>query len=109
MVKGVLAHMFQASHDLGNPFVNSTPFDEWNLQIQSYREKVVVDRKDNEFSRLFIRQKGMCPICNQGLGYLTSFNLEIHNLRPFFENSEVHGNLLHKSLVHFCCLVIARK
>lgn len=109
MVKGVPAHMFRASRDLGNPFVNSTPFDEWNLQIQSYREKVVVDRKDNEFSRLFIRQKGMCPICNQGLGYLTSFNLEIHNLRPFFENSEVHGNLLHKSLVHSWCLVIARK
>jgi len=79
MVKGVPAHMFRTSQDLGNPFVNSTSFDEWNLQIQSYREKVMVDKKDNEFSRLFIRQKGMCPICNQGLGYLTSFNLEIHN------------------------------
>jgi len=71
--------MFRASRDLGNPFVNSTPFDEWNLQIQSYREKVMVDKKDNEFNKLFIRQKGMCPICNQGLSYLTSFNLEIHN------------------------------
>jgi hypothetical protein len=67
----------------------------------------VVDRKDNEFSRLFIHQKGMCPICNQSLGYLTSFNLDIHNQRPFFENLEVHGNLLHKSLVHSWCLVIA--
>ncbi len=54
MVKGVPTHMFRACRDLGNPFVNSTPFDEWNLQIQSYQEKVVVDRKDNEFSRLFI-------------------------------------------------------
>jgi hypothetical protein len=108
-IKGVHAHMFRTSHDLGNPFVNSTPFDEWSLQIQSYWEKVVVDMKDNEFCRMFIHQKGMCPICNQGLGYLTSFNLKIHNLRPFLENSEVHGNLLHKSLVHSWCLFIARK
>jgi hypothetical protein len=53
-VKSVPAHMFRASCDLGNPFVNSTPFDEWNLQIQSYREKVMVDKKDNDFSKLFI-------------------------------------------------------
>jgi hypothetical protein len=39
----------------------------------------------------------------------TSFNLEIHNMRPFFENSEVHGNLLRKSLMHSWCLIIARK
>jgi hypothetical protein len=81
----------------------------WNLQIQRYWEKAVVDKKDNEFSKLFIPQKGMCPICNQGLGYLTTFNLKIHNLRPFFENSKVHGNLLHKSLVHSWCLVITQK
>jgi hypothetical protein len=31
-----ITHMFRASCDLGNPFVNSTPFDEWNLQIQSH-------------------------------------------------------------------------
>ena len=105
MVKGVPAHMFRASRDLGNPFVDPTPFDEWNLRIQSYRENFVVDGKGNEFSRLFIRQKGMCPVCSQGLGYLTSSNLEIRNLRPFSEDPEVHGNLLHKSLVHSCCLV----
>nr|YP_009040961.1 ORF622 [Tetraphis pellucida]AIB08452.1 ORF622 [Tetraphis pellucida] len=107
MVKGVPAHMFRASRDLGNPFVDPTPFDQWNLQIQSYREIFVVDGKGNEFSRLFIRQKGMCPVCSQGLGYLTSSNLEIHNLRPFSENPEVHGNgnLLDKSLVHSWCLV----
>jgi hypothetical protein len=54
MVKGVHFHMFRTSHDLGNSFVNSTMFDEWNLQIQSYQEKVVVDMNDNEFSKLFI-------------------------------------------------------
>lgn len=105
MVKGVPAHMFRASRDLGNPFVDPTPFDEWNLRIQGYRERVVVDRRGNEFSKLFIRQKGMCPVCNQGLGFLTSSDLEIHNLRPFSENPEVHGNLLHKTLVHSGCLV----
>jgi RNA-directed DNA polymerase len=107
MVKGVPAHMFRASRNLGNPFVDPTPFDEWNLRIQSYREIFVVDGRGNEFSRLFICQKGMCPICSQGLGYSTSSNLEIHNLRPFSDNSEVYGNgnLLHKSLVHSWCLV----
>jgi len=49
--------------------------------------KGCVDKKDNELNRLFIHQKGMCPICNQGLGYLINFNLEIHNMQPFFENS----------------------
>jgi len=49
MVKGVIIHMFQAFHDMGNPFVNSTMFDEWNLQIQSYQEKVVVDKNDDDF------------------------------------------------------------
>jgi RNA-directed DNA polymerase len=106
MVKEVPAHMFRASRDLGNPFVDPTPFDEWNLRIQSYRE-IFVDGKGNEFSRLFIRQKGICPVCNQGLGSLTSSNLEIHNLRPFYKNPEVlgNGNSLHKSLVHSWCLV----
>jgi RNA-directed DNA polymerase len=106
MVKEVPAHMFRVSRDLGNPFVDSTPFDEWNLRIQSYRE-IFVDGKGNEFSRLFIRQKGICPVCNQGLGYSTSSNLEIHDLRPFYKNSEVPGNdnPLHKSLVHSWCLV----
>ena len=106
MVKEVPAHMFRASRDLGNPFVNPTPFDEWNLRIQSYRE-ILVDGKGNEFSRLFIRQKGICPVCNQGLGPLTSSNLKIHNLRPFYKNPEVpgNGNSLHKSLVHSWCLV----
>jgi len=106
MVKEVPAHMFRASRDLGNIFVDSTPFDEWNLRIQSYRE-ILVDGKGNEFSRLFIRQNGICPVCNQGLGYSTSSNLEIHDPRPFSKNSEVpgDGNLLHKSLVHSWCLV----
>jgi hypothetical protein len=54
----------------------------------------VVDKKDNEFSRLFIHQKGMCPICNRGLGNLTNFNLKIHNMWPFFENLEAHGNFI---------------
>jgi hypothetical protein len=92
--------MFRASRDLGNPFVDPTSFDEWNLRIQSYRE-IFVDGKGNEFSRLFIRQKGICPVCNQGLGSLTSSNLEIHNLWPFYKNPEVlgNGNSLHKSLV----------
>jgi hypothetical protein len=49
--------MFWTSRDLGNPFVNSTSLDEWNLQIQGYWEKVVVNNKDNEFIRLFIHQK----------------------------------------------------
>lgn len=106
MVKEVPAHMFRAFRDLGNPFVDPTPLDKWNLRIQSYRE-IFVDGKGHEFSRLFRRQKGICPVCNQGLGSLTSSNLEIHNLRPFYKNPEVPGtgNSLHKSLVHSWCLV----
>ncbi len=61
MVKGVHDHMFRTFRNLGNPFVNSTPFDEWNFQIQSYQKEVVVDRKDNEFNRLFIYQESMKP------------------------------------------------
>jgi RNA-directed DNA polymerase len=106
MVEEVPAHMFRAFRDLGNPFVDPTPLDKWNLRIQSYRE-IFVDGKGHEFSRLFRRQKGICPVCNQGLGSLTSSNLEIHNLRPFYKNPEVPGtgNSLHKSLVHSWCLV----
>jgi hypothetical protein len=42
VVKGVPTHMFQTFHDLRNPFVNSTPFDETFLApTNSFKQDIL--------------------------------------------------------------------
>jgi len=103
--KPVPAQMFSPSKALveSTYYIDDSPFNQYNLKIVKLRsKKKSVDR----WSLLYKRQKGLCSICGQSLGYLISENLEIHHLKKVSQldvddsNSKDINNL---QLVHKSC------
>ena len=104
--KPVPAHMFSPNKNLieSSYFISETPFNEYNTSIVNLRGGKMF-KNFNNWSLLYKRQKGVCPICNTGLGYLSSENLEIHHLKRIADldvddpllNDVTNLQLIHKS------------
>ena len=79
--KPVPAHMFKPNKNLieSSYFISEMPFNEYNTNIVDLRGGKMF-KNFNNWSLLYKRQKGVCPICSTELGYLSSENLEIHHL-----------------------------
>lgn len=75
------AHMFAPTKELidGNYYIDEQPFTNYNLNINELRYSN--DKYVNKYSLLYKKQKGICPICNEGLGYINSIELEIHHFK----------------------------
>ena len=78
-------------------------FNEYNLKVVKLRSR---EKSVDKWSLLYKRQKGLCCICGQSLGYLISENLEIHHLKKVSQLDV--GNLSLKDinnlqLVHKSC------
>lgn len=83
--KPIPAQMFSPSKALveSTYYIDDSLSNEYNLKVVELRskEKKSVDK----WSLLYKRQKGLCSICEQNLGYLISENLEIHHLKRVSE------------------------
>jgi RNA-directed DNA polymerase len=75
------AQMFAPSKNLidGNFYIDEQAFTDYNLNIYELRHNK--SKYVNKYSLLYKNQNGICPICNQGLGYFNSTDLEIHHLK----------------------------
>jgi hypothetical protein len=58
-------------------YVNPEESIKYNTKTVAFRSKE--DTSSNNWSQLYNLQKGFCPLCNQGLGYLLEDALEIHH------------------------------
>lgn len=99
--KPVPAQMFNPNKDLIESiyFIDETPFNEYNTNIVHLRGGKMF-KNFNNWSLLYTKQKGVCDICNTGLGYLTTENLEIHHLKRVDDsllNDITNLRLVHKS------------
>jgi len=78
--KPVPAQMFSPSKALVKSiyYTDDSLFNEYNLKVVKLRSK---EKSVDRWSLLYKKQKGLCCICGQSLGYLISENLEIHHLK----------------------------
>lgn len=80
----VPAHMFCPNKKLikSSYYIDESAFIEYNLKIVKLRFK---EKSVNKWSLLYEKQKGVCDICRNDLGYLISENLEIHHIKKVSE------------------------
>jgi RNA-directed DNA polymerase len=73
----VPAHMFKTSPKLRSTskYVCGQEHTGWHERIVSLRSQ----SWSNNWTELYKRQKGLCPLCKGSLGYLLEENLEIHH------------------------------
>ena len=74
------AQMFSPTKDLtsSNYYISEQVFTNYNLKINERRQKG--GKYVNKYNLLYKNQNGKCIICNQGLGYINSIELEIHHI-----------------------------
>jgi hypothetical protein len=99
--KPMPAHMFKALNEVLKVsfYKTSEPHRKWAVGIFSRRN---IRETSNNWSELYKKQKGVCYVCKQSLGYLLEENLEIHHLKqvilaPLEVNKIDNLRLLHKS------------
>ena len=101
----VPVHMYCPSTNLikSTYYIDEAIFIEYNLKIVKLRSK---EKSVNKWSLLYEKQKGVCYICGNSLGYLILENLEIHHLKRV-SDSDVRDVGLHDinnlRLVHKSC------
>jgi len=101
----VPAHMYCPSKNLikSTYYIEEVMFNEYNLKIVKLRSK---EKSVNKLSLLYEKQKGVCDICGNSLGYLLLENLEIHHLRKVsdldVQDPSLH-NINNLRLVHKLC------
>jgi len=86
-------------------FIIEIAFNEYNTNIENLRGGKML-KNFNNWSLLYKRQKGVCPICNTGLGYLSSENLEIHHLKRVADldvNDPLLNDIKNLQLIHKSC------
>jgi RNA-directed DNA polymerase len=105
--KSVPAQMFNPSKNLieSNYFIDEMAFNEYNTNIVNLRNGKIF-KNFNNWSLLYIKQKGVCAICETGLGYLLAENLEIHHLKRVADldiNDSLLNDIQNLQLVHKSC------
>jgi len=78
--KPVPAQMFSPSKALikSTYYIDNSLFNEYNVKVVKLRSK---EKSVDRWSLLYKKQKGLCCICGESLGYLISENLKIHHLK----------------------------
>jgi RNA-directed DNA polymerase len=78
--KLVPAQMFSPSKTLvkSTYYIDDSLFNEYNVKVVKLRSK---EKSVDRWSLLYKRQEGLCCVCGQSLGYLTSENFEIYHLK----------------------------
>ena len=101
MTSGVPAQTFKPTKQLLEEswYVNQSNSVNWNVYInQKFNAKF-----SNLWTKLYNKQKGLCPLCNYDLGYFNSENLEVHHKKQV----SIYPELVHKfenlQLVHKSC------
>ena len=106
LVKGIPAHMLRAPQNMLNTpiYIDSTPYEEWSTYIFKRRNS---GKSSNNWSDLYKKQKGVCMVCEESLGYLLEENLEIHHVKPLSTNKESKdvNNIKNLWLIHKSCHV----
>lgn len=76
----VPAHTLKTSKDLRNTsqYIDGLSHLEWHNSMIARRSSTA--DTSNNWTELYKRQKGICPLCNTPLGYLLEENLEIHHM-----------------------------
>jgi hypothetical protein len=59
-------------------YIDDSLFNEYNVKVVKLRSK---EKSVDRWSLLYKRQEGLCCVCGQSLGYLTSENFEIYHLK----------------------------
>lgn len=88
--------------ELMNPFIHFETKSQWSTRISKLRYKL---GNLNIMATLFNKQKGVCPICHEPLGYLNNSNFEIHHIKQrslFFDLKEA-DKIENKQLLHVNC------
>jgi RNA-directed DNA polymerase len=105
----VPAHTLKTSKALRSTskYVDSSSHLIWYERMVASRSKTT--DSSNNWTELYKRQKGLCPVCNTSLGYLLEDNLEIHHVGSIANaaktNSSSHrvNRLDNLMLVHKTC------
>jgi group II intron reverse transcriptase/maturase len=105
--KFVPTHMLNPNKNLieSSYFISETPFNEYNTNIVDLQGGKMF-KNFNNWSLLYKRQKGVCPICNTGLGYLSSENLEIHHVKKVADldiDDQLLNDITNFQLLHISC------
>lgn len=105
--KLVPAHMFNPNKNLieSSYFISETLFNEYNTNIVDLKGGRMF-KNFNNWSLLYKKQKGVCSICNAGLGYLSSENLEIHHLKRVADldvDDPLLSDVINLQLIHQPC------
>lgn len=104
LVKGIPAHMLRAPQKMLNTpiYIDSTPYEEWSTYIFERRNS---GKSSNNWSDLYKKQKGVCMVCEESLGYLLEESLEIHHVKPLSENKENKSvnDITNLWLIHKSC------
>ena len=101
----VPAQMFSPTKALikSTYYIDDSLFNEYNIKVINLRSK---EKSVDKWSLLYKKQKGLCSICGQNLGYLISENLEIHHLKRVSQLDVGHPGLKdinNLQLVHKSC------
>jgi RNA-directed DNA polymerase len=106
LVKGLPAHMLRAPHKVLNTpiYIDSSPYEEWSTYIFNRRNS---GKSSNNWSDLYKKQKGVCMVCEESLGYLLEENLEIHHVKPLSQNKDNNNinDINNLWLIHKSCHV----
>lgn len=98
--------------ELRNPFIYPDVKRQWSNRISKQRYKT--KNSVNIMAVLYNKQKGVCPVCSEPLGYLNNSNLEIHHIkqRSLFSDLKEADKITNKQLLHTNChrsILIIRK
>lgn len=86
-------------------FITPNVFDEYNANAVKLRGGKSF-KNFNNWSLLYVKQKGLCDICGTSLGYLSPDNLEIHHLKKVVDldvNDPLLKDVNNLKLVHKSC------
>lgn len=87
--------------ELKNPFVYSEIKGQWSNRISKLRYKIGTSL--NIMTLLYNKQKGVCPVCSESLGYLNNSNFKIHYVRQQSLFSDLKKADMNKQLWHINC------
>jgi len=105
----VPVHTLKTSKELRSTskYVDSRSHLKWYEHTMISRSKTA--DSSNNWTELYKRQKGLCPICNTSLGYLLEENLEIHHVEcvaeaaKFYPANRKVNRIDNLMLVHKTC------
>ena len=102
LTPGIPAQTFKPTKEVVNEsyFINQEGSINWNVSLNKSKFNGV---SENLWSKLYNKQKGLCTLCKQDLGYFNSDNLHIHHKRQVAVHPRLIHNFENQELVHISC------